>query len=579
MLAMFFPLAATAASLELEPSILRSKLAERLGQVVHFRPEGFEPRVISFPSAAWDIPESFADDLGFLEVQLEQAASLQGQIIYHEETPYALPPRHVAELLAAPLGVAPLLTKEPPAAMAVDFHGAPVGIVDSRSGIIFFEVPRADRASSFTLAARHGPASVRSVRLHGPDDLSLSQRLHAQRIAPLQIHRLPETTGGDGFIQETIQFAMREQYLRQVIQLPLRLRVESMDSVTVSRFSADINVEISLNMEAGRDGYLRFPLPSPLTEQRVRYDQVAQHALRYELLAGHDVIASTTTPAYAQREGMASIPPWVLDAKGSYALPYHSIEDFHAYVRNGELVLYASVSPEGRGPAEMVWVAVGDGERWFVEEPLLRTRRDVGWLAGGPLALAAAQTSRGLHGYFSSAHADGRESLCSAFAPASFRLQPAAQNPHWTPEAPVLEAPLIRGNVLFAYNDSLLSIHLLRAPNSGPAVRVLASNFPSRFSDLGLMPLPGLSADASWMTGYAEGERFYLLTGPSPQMFMSDHPLRGWKEVPAPALGAGKQQLLKWQDRIWVFALARHLGQGIIAWWPYEGALPGSPLP
>ncbi len=276
----------------------------------------------------------------------------------------------------------------------------------------------------------------------------------------------------------------------------------------------------------------------------------------------------------------------------AYELPGRSIEDFAVAASGEELILYAGAGDEGLSrvdaplPIESVWIVAGNGERWVLEEPMLRTRRDTEWLAGGVTGFSVGRAGPYRYGVFTAIGADGTEALSLASARGSWRLSPSARNPYWRPpnghgngeaegeEAapPMIPPPTWRGNAFFSRDEAMFVSGLEQRAGEPARVRVLTSPIFARWVDLGVMPLPGLPADTTWLTGYmVPGGYYYLLAGPELRLYRSEDPLRNWEPVPVefPA-GMEKAQLLQWDGRLWLFMLDRQAGRGIVRWMPVE---------
>ncbi|CAN5415606.1 hypothetical protein BH09SUM1_BH09SUM1_30130 [soil metagenome] len=266
-----------------------------------------------------------------------------------------------------------------------------------------------------------------------------------------------------------------------------------------------------------------------------------------------------------------------------------SIEDFSAIERGGELAIYSAVGDEGadggslNSPAltDAVWLSVGDGVKFPVSEPMLRSMRNVDWLAGGPRALAAGMIGKNVYMMFTTVHSDGAESLSIASSLDSLRLTPIAQNPIWQPQAGPTEVfasdhkqrypPMLHGNTFFELNGAKLDLSLMTNINEEPKVRALISDALARWIDLGDLPLSDLDPHVAFLSGVEFEGRYYLLAGPKSQLFESNHPLRNWKirDVKIPKSDE-LQKLVKWKDKLWIFSLKRVNDQNVIVWEPLD---------
>lgn len=428
-----------------------------------------------------------------------------------------------------------------------------------------WELPQADQLTSFTLNLRSGApqeASFEFLELRNLDPLAEGYRLEAMHDRPLSLRRK-----GD---------PVREDILDLIVHVPeffksqlggRNPRVEltdSLGSVTTAPVTPVLaperedplrnRVPVSVELPDGWQG----PLSASLVVPRASGEDIRLRPIQID----------TSSPS----------GPWC-------EVEDRSIESLAVMIRNEELALFLSTGDEGvpRSAAgiplltDQIWLAVGDGENWPVSESLIRSRRDVDWMAGGQTSLAASRWGNTNHLVFTLAAADGTEAVGTAQGVNSLRLLPSARNPVWSPPPrPTGATPSWRGNALFDLHGNMALIGLEKADARDANARLLMAEHPWRWSNLGGLPLEGLDPSAETLTGYTTGGEHFLLAGPTPQLFQSEDVLRGWRQVALEDVPQWREpQLADWQGRTWLFGIEERNGGGIVRWTPVERGADG----
>lgn len=509
---------------------LRPALAGDAGEGLHLlsaEPEA--RRVVSPPALQYRLREPGelpGTTTLALTVEASGPAELELQLVYNDETPFLTGRRAIAG--------------------------------GGGEETVRWTVYKADQLTGIRLALRGGGATA---VIHEPafvpaEDLAPEEWLHAFDGEPFRLVRLPGESGAplefEWVVPASLALRLQGELVRAEFRLP---------NGTVQHQSLDIRTEFEGSEERP------FSRNSILTQPSDGSPGIIEAEI--QIRSGEQWRTLAATEANA---GPRDLP--------TYEIPRRSIEDFAAATREGELVIYAGAGDEGARrreaplPVESIWLAAGNGERWVLEEPLLRARRDTDWLAGGTAGLAAGAAGGQRYGFFTTIGANGRESLSLASAAAgSLRLTPNPRNPFWAPPAEEGAAPTTwRANAFFAREDAKLLIGLEQPEGAAPRVRVLTSPLLTRWVDLGRMPLPGLPEEAAWLTSYTDAQGMHhLLAGPPLRLYGSADALRGWEALPIEVPGGPeKAQLLDWDGRTWLFYLRREGGRGVVSWMPVE---------
>lgn len=473
---------------------------------------------------------------------------------------------HVTEPLAASAegGVAVTIRAEAAGEIELQgIYGKSPFLYDRRSfdkgtHTVRWVLAQMDSLSSVTLALRSTdgtPAMLESIEFADFARLPEADRMRALADQPLQLRAAgrPVANGRIAFVAavpDALIGEMRSETL--VVEFAAGGRIES----------HEVPVRPALVTEVSGNNKIAFECPAPSLAGNV----IAIRLLRRN--SGRDI-------ELARLDSVDLVP--VPDPY--FEVELRSIEDISVTERNGEMALYSVVSREGQtvGRSEaplfgdLVWLSVFSGNEFVVNERLLRSRRDIDWLAGGPTAINVGREEQHTFGFFTLVTSSGGEGFSFSSAINSLRLSPSSQNPIYTP-APVGDVPsLWRGNVFFSLPNGMLIAGLEMPGGRDPRVRLMTSNSQTRWIDLGIMPLEGLPEDNTWLNGWADDTGYYIMSGPNPRLWRSkDSPLRGWEpmefQLPDGIIEAAP---FRWQDRQWIAILARRNGRGIVTWRPF----------
>lgn len=421
-----------------------------------------------------------------------------------------------------------------------------------------WELPPADRLTSFTLNLRS--AAPQEAQLEAPVLRDFTPLAEAHRIEAMHDRPLALQRKGDPVRDEVLDLVVHvpEFYKAQLgARRPVVRVTDSLGNASEAAVAPVLAPErddrernrvlVSVELPEGWQGPLQASLVVPNATGR----EIALRPLEID----------TSEPA----------GPW-------FEVEGRSIESMSAIIRNEEAGLFLAVGEEGvtRSGAgiplltEHLWLAVGDGDRWPVNEPVIRSRRDVDWMAGGQTALSVGQWGNTYHLVFTLVGADGSESLGTAQGVGTLRLVPSARNPVWSPPPrPSGRTPAWRGNALFEMNGNLALLGLEKDAARQGAVRLLLAEFPWRWINLGILPLEGLDPSAASLSGYTSDDGHFLLAGPVPQLFRSEDPLRGWSQVSFGNVPQWRDmQLIDWKGGTWLFGIEERNGGGIVRWLP-----------
>jgi len=415
-------------------------------------------------------------------------------------------------------------------------------------GIVRWELPVAERVTSATLTLRgEGTARIADWRMADFGELAPTDRIAALSGEPLRAVRAAKPVA-NGKLELELTVPQSARFFITTARLRLEWKF---DNGTVLESSFD-----SVSSPTGaRTDIVRLQIAIPDNPETVRSAR---------LLAALD-------------SEVAEIAALKLDlsefAGPSYEVAGRSIEDFAVIERNGELAIYSCVSADGVSRRQdqlpvqtaSVWLAVGNGAEWAVDEELLRIPPG-GGEAGGPMAISAGRIDNRFHGFYTLPYLDGREGLGISSATSSLRLVASTKNPVWVPQASA-GGTLWRGNAFLELNGSMMLVGIERPVGASPRARALSSMLQTRWTDLGLLPLPALPPQVEWITGFQDEGMNYLLAGPHAMLYRSEDLLRGWTGAPFPSPeGAEKSQLLRWDNRLWLFWQVRRNGRGIVSW-------------
>ncbi len=524
-------LSSTVTSAQLSEHVLRPDLARREGKDFTLSPEPETQRILSPGAVMFDVskPAAAAGAAAGIEATIETQvpAEVEAVAIYSGSVTFSLPRRSLTGL--------------------------------SKPEIVRWEIPQGDQMTSFTLSlrapAKSPPARLDSVSVRDLATLSARERLHAHSDQPLTFVNAAEPVQNGR----------------------IALLLNAPDTLRTLLYNAETAIEVTDGTGATRRESVRLDLPvggkQPTPSQRIEIAAPPTPGERISLRLLMKERGADVELAACRAELRPFTGP-------RFEVPSRSIEDFAAIERNGEIGLYALVGDEGlsRGaagaplPVDAVWLAIGNGAEWPVNEGVLRSSRTSNWLDGGPTSFSIGGIANSYYAFFTTSGSAGAESLSTALGVNSLRIAPSAKNPVWFPATERdARAPLWRGNAFFDLSGSKMLVGLQRNPGGETFARVLASPWETRWADLGPLPLPGLHPESTWLTSYTEGDRYYLLAGPGPQLFCSQDRLRDWKPVPfeAPA-GWEKMQLVRWDGSTWLFGIVRCNGRGVITWRPVK---------
>ncbi len=422
--------------------------------------------------------------------------------------------------------------------------------------VLRWQVNQVDRLTSVSVSLRSahaGNVTLHSIKKADFSSLPLSERVAALGDRPLRVARhLDEGEENSFRLQLSVpsdtisEFKVPEPYLRVVDpadeennELRPLGDFEIKDSYT--RTIKWIEQDFKLSQSAGSS--------VKISIEKIFGDEM-------EVIASTEYVIPETNP-------------------NSLEYPFRSIEDFTVIERNGELCFYSVVANAGEFETDelspltdQIWLSVYNGDSWPVNEPLLTSRRDIEWLAGGPHSISIVELYERFQMVFSTTYFDGREGLSVASSKNSLRVQSSARNPVIDASEVESKVPsLWRGNALFNFNESALNF-ALRIDNEGNReVEGYLSRLQTVWSNTGSPVIEGLSGSATWISSYQDGDRYYLLAGPELQLFTSTQPLAVWEEgVVTRKTTTRKAEIVKWQDRIWLVTLLSHSGKGYIQW-------------
>lgn len=501
--------------------------AQWKGTPIALAPEPDSRRILASPTLLWNIPASARKADRALEVTFISSAPAELELatVYGKST----------------------------------FVNTRRTVIPGMSAGAIWEIPQSDTATSVTLAVRcrdtSATVTIQSMRLLPLDELSLALRLAAFTQYPLRPMSAAVPVNGDVLM---VEFEFPES-LRSTLS-------KSSLSIETSSGGKSNSEPISVALEARKD---RGAVVPDLFAVKVPPGSTGNLDVRLVFHGEKGVEQLATTTIELKRPTL----PF-------FEVPLRSIEDFTAFERNGELVIYACTADAGQQQgsagiplaADSVWVTAGNGADWVFIDPMLRTLRDGDWMAGGPTAISAVAVGGAVHALFTTVSAEGRETLSYAGATGSARLTPVAKNPIWAPAAAdVHSAPLLRGKALFELNGSRVVLELLLRRGAEPEVRTLVANMKTRWNDLGSIPLPELPRDTAWLTGYQEsGGNYYLLAGPTTKLYRAANPMRDWKAIPFAAPHWEGMQLVRWNGTDWLFGIQRFNGRGVVVWAPAD---------
>lgn len=530
---------ATIASAQIAPitgDILREETAEYRTDKFFLKAEPDNRRALADPAMIFHLNNvPHFDGVAGVEVLVksDQAAQLELQAVYNGDTYYSFPRRTITSTT----------TTVP----------------------IRWQVANLDKVTSLTLSLRHEDpnteAQIEVFRLQDFSAFSIKNRLASFTETP--------------FYQTRVADPLEDGKLHFGLTVPEELKVRfkgASPSITFKDLDGmEVTTPIKTPLPIVGQSELRHrvevEVPVPQLGRPTSDPMTATLSIRED---GEDVVISTIPVSTVPLE----LP--------SFEVPNRSIEDFSILVKSGELGIYSLCTQEGDVPFpggapatnDIVWLAVGNGKVWVIDQLLFSGRRDIEWLTGGPVSFQVGKLGSNIYAFFSAAWQDGREGLCFARAQSTYYVTPSTKNPVWMPSGDKTghNTSMFRGIGIFELNGDSMIAGLELLPDGGVQARALASPVQTRWVDLGQLPLPGLKEDALNLSTYQKDQDFYILTGPTPQLFhASDSPLRGWKEIPfAPPQDWEDIQLVDWHDQLWAFAIKRINGRGVIVWAPVQ---------
>ncbi|MDX2175516.1 MAG: hypothetical protein SF028_03490 [Candidatus Sumerlaeia bacterium] len=419
-----------------------------------------------------------------------------------------------------------------------------------------------DGATSATLSIRprdeDSVPEVRALRVVAEQELGFAEALDAYGVAPVMPTRT--WTG----LQPTVPALvfLPSSRAAQLDGAELQVLVEDGTGASGEPFLAKLSAD-------------SFAADTPMTSFSV--DVPAPKALAEPLtmraavrLANGDIVALGAAQLGVFLAQKGEFPNW-------HEMPIQSIEDFSAFVWNGELFLATMSGPPGtprrwseeRLPATSAEVALWKTPIFAPLSQIMALReRDpqTGGGFGSPSVIVDADGFNIMA--FTAAAPDGAEALAVAAAANSTRMAPSLGNPVFVP-GPNREgsaAVAWRGNAMLPFRDGLLMLSLSRDAADAARVHALAATMFTSWMDLGPVPAP-VPEGARWLSAATLDSVNYLLAGPEAVLLRTTDPLRAWEPVALTLPeGWGRTQLLEWNGKLMAFGLRERFGRGVVEW-------------
>ncbi len=402
-------------------------------------------------------------------------------------------------------------------------------------------LPRADDLTSVTLAWRDAPAvyTLDRVRLHDGGGMPVGERLLAAVPHPL-LQPAPGRPVIDGTTE--LELLVPGHLVGAAATATLELEFRGADGQSVVRRLA------LLEEQGAEEGAVALAI-------RERLPSTLERPLMLEVRL---------------EDGRAAVPVGTVlleeNQPPTIALGRRSITDFAVVERNGEIGVYLAATDPGLQqpgdrmayPARSLWLVVGDGRDWYVEERLVESDLwNVGWSG-----LSALRAGAEVVLVYTESTPEGVDALAVARGLNTFRLRPSARNPVWVPEDGTA-APFPADNALLSWRGALL---LNRLEDGG--LTQLSGPIPTRWSDLGPVGL-ALSGNPRWMSAFAHGGMHYFLVGlPRLAAFATVNPIRNpeaWRRVEVDLPGDWEKiEVVAAGGRLHAFGLVERAGHGVI---------------
>ncbi|MCC5876700.1 MAG: hypothetical protein JJU11_10825 [Candidatus Sumerlaeia bacterium] len=424
---------------------------------------------------------------------------------------------------------------------------------------IRWEVPSPDRLTSFTLNVRSASpieAAFDYLEVRNLDPLLLPHRLEAFHDKPLALVRAAEPIK-DGVLD---LFIRTPEFLK-----PQLGAGQSHVRVTDAR-GESVSVPLDVYLTPGEDSphYERVNVSVPI-------DEDWEGPLKARLVVpGRDMMDHEMAPIMINTD---------VPNGDYYEKQEHSIESFAVMVQYGELVFYTALASAGitRSPAGIplptreIHLTAGNGTEWATEETMITVRRDVDWMLAGPSAIAVEKVADYIHMIFTITGLDGLEGIGTAQGIDTLRLVPSPRNPVWIPPLREDGTPSgWRANALINFENRFVLAGLHEATPGETTFRLLFSEFPWRWTDLGPFPLKDFRSDTMNLSVRRKDDRLHALMGPTPSSYKAQHPLWGWEKAEAPTnLPEWRNlQIVEWNGTDYLFGIEERNGRGIVRWQP-----------
>lgn len=478
---------------------------------------------------------------------------------------------HLQEPLRGDVGAGIEITVHAPRHAEVEAVGYYVGdqnflfprrtIAEDEYRRIRWEIPSPDRLTSFTLnlrAASPVEAALDYLDVRNLDPLLLPYRLEAFHDKPLALKRAAEPVK-DGVLD---LFIRTPEFLK-----PQLGAGQSHVRVTDARGeTASIPLDVHLTPGTDSPHYERVNVPVPIPDEW-------EGPLTAQLVVpGRNMVDHEMSPLVID----------VTSPDGNYyEKAEHSIESLAVMVHFNELIFYTALGSAGinRSPAGTplptrgIHLTAGDGTDWATEETIFTSRRDVDWMLAGPSAISVEKVANYIHMIFTITGLNGVEGIGTAQGIDSLRLAPSPRNPVWIPPAREDGTPSgWRSNALINFENRFVLAGLHEPTPGETSFRLLFSEFPWRWTDLGAFPLEGFSGDTTSLAIRRVDDRLHALMGPTASVYTAQHPLWGWekKEANMSLPNWRELQIVEWNGVDHLFGIEERNGRGIVRWQEFQ---------
>jgi hypothetical protein len=410
---------------------------------------------------------------------------------------------------------------------------------------ILWSVPNADRVSTFTLSLRSErevTTRLRSISLKESAQYSMADRIRAESQFPLRLANPLKPVNDDGF-------------LALILQVPRDAETQLIGSRWVLAVG-DLFHEVQIES---------------LRRERDSGDLIADLGV----VLANPPLVSTQIKLFTQN-GSEEVALLSADLS-PVEWPGLFIEDRHlrevsVIERNGELAVYTLSAIHGARagrsrapqPVDSVWLSITENlATWEAEQPVLKSRRDVGELAGGAEGLAVRAEAASVLAAFGVVDLQRRRSTQLAWALNSLRVAPIANNPI---------RPLGDGGTDHAifFHENARLILSLQQDSDGPRIEALAGNQLPNWLRLGRIDFPHLLPSDRELGGFEYHGRYHLLVGYPARLYTSSHPLHGWEPAPNRLPPWRSPSVVEWNGRLYLFGIVDRNQQGVVRWGELE---------